>query len=267
MEQRMSGSTFPYDAASQLPAEPAPEPTLSRSELTTLMAQIGQTLASEPLEVEAMVDRITTAAADSVPGAEHASIAQLSIEGDLEVLAETDPIASTINELQIRLRQGPRFDTAKAGQRWVSGDLANDDRWPELGPAVAELGIRSMLTTAIASEPKRVVLNLFSTRRDAFDPDDILVELFAHHARVALGYATELETLRRGLTSRTTIGEAIGIVMERFGMTEERSFDYLRRVSQNSNVKLRVVADNVVHGPDTDSSAAIEHSDNPIDKA
>jgi len=231
------------------------------------MAQVGQTLASEPLDVEAMVERITLAAADAVPGAEHASIAQLTVDGELEVLAQSDPIASKINELQIQLRQGPRFDTAKAGQRWVSGDLENDDRWPELGPAVAELGIRSMLTTAIASEPKRVVLNLFSTRLDAFDPDDVLVELFAHHARVALGYATELESLRRGLSSRTTIGEAIGIMMERYGITQERSFDYLRRVSQDSNTKLRTVADQVVRESDTNSSPTMGVPGDPTGNA
>ena len=161
-------ATFPGNPWS-LPAEP----TLTRTDLTVLMAQVGQTLASEPLGVQDMVERITQAAAETVPGAQNASIAVLTADGDLEVLAETDPVASRINDLQGRFRQGPRFDAAKAGQRWVSRDLAVDDRWPLLGPALAELGLRSLLTTAIASEPQVVVLNLFSVLPDAFDPDDI----------------------------------------------------------------------------------------------
>ncbi len=39
-----------------------------------------------------------------------------------------------------------------------------------------------------------------------------------------------------------TVARAIGIVMERFQLNEERAFHYLVRVSQTSNVKLRHVA-------------------------
>jgi len=222
------------------------EPTLSRAELSLLMAQVGQSLASEPLGVQDMVDRITAAAADTVPGAEQASIALLTVAGDLQVLAQTASVATQINDLQTALRQGPRFDAAKAGQRWVSGDLRGDDRWPLLGPAIADLGINSLLTTVIASEPHRVVLNLFSADFEAFDPDDIVVELFAHHARVALGYAAELESLRRGLQSRTTIGEAMGLMMARHDLDEDQAFRYLVRMSQTGNVKLRTVAADIV---------------------
>ena len=95
------------------------EPTFTSIDLTVLMAHVGETLASQPLGLQDMVERITQAAAETVPGAQHASIAVLTAEGDLRVLAETDPIASRINELQVRFRQGPRFDAAIAGQRWV----------------------------------------------------------------------------------------------------------------------------------------------------
>lgn len=223
-------------------------PPVSRAELSVLMAQVGQSLASEPLGVQDMVDRITSAAADTVPGAEQASIALLTVDGDLEVLAETDPVASEINDLQTGYRQGPRFDAAKAGQRWVSDDLRSDDRWPLLGPAIAALGINSLLTTVIASEPQRVVLNLFSSELEAFDPDDIVVELFAHHARIALGYAAELESVRRGLQSRTVIGQAVGLVMARYDLDDDHAFRYLVRMSQNGNVKLRTLAAEIVRG-------------------
>ena len=106
--------------------------------------------------------------------------------------------------------------------------------------------MRSLLTTVIASEPQVVVLNLFADMPDAFDPDDIVVELFAHHARVALGYAAELDSLRRGLESRTEIGKAIGLMMARYGLDDHQAFRYLVRVSQNSNVKLREVATKVL---------------------
>jgi len=219
---------------------------VSRADLTALMTRIGRSLAAEPLRTQDLVERITWAAAETVPGAEHASIAVLTSDGHLPLLAYTDPVAAKINDLQTELRQGPRFDTDTAGQGWMSGDIAADGRWPLLGPAIAELGVRSLLSTAIASEPQRVVLNLFSSRRDAFKPHDVAIDLFAHHARLVLGYAVEVDSLHRALESRTIIGEAIGLMMARYGLNEPNAFQYLVRMSQNNNVKVREVALNVV---------------------
>lgn len=223
-----------------------PGELVSRAEVTALMTNIGRSLAAEPLGTKDLVDRITWAAAESVPGAEAASIAVLTPDGELQLLASTDPIAAKINDLQSELRQGPRFDTATAGQRWVSGDIAVDGRWPLLAPAIAALGVRSLFTTAIALEPQRVVLNLFSSRLDAFAPDDLTIDLFAHHARLILGYAVELDSLHRALKSRTVIGEAIGLMMARYDLDDRNAFQYLVRMSQNSNAKLRDVATNLV---------------------
>jgi ANTAR domain len=37
------------------------------------------------------------------------------------------------------------------------------------------------------------------------------------------------------------IGQALGLVMGQYGMTEEQAFAYVRRISQDRNVKLREV--------------------------
>ena len=42
------------------------------------------------------------------------------------------------------------------------------------------------------------------------------------------------------------ISSAIGIVMERYGMPEERAFAFLARLSQQSNIKLRTLAERLV---------------------
>jgi AmiR/NasT family two-component response regulator len=58
---------------------------------------------------------------------------------------------------------------------------------------------------------------------------------------------SELETLRGALESRQTIGVALGMVMLRFGLDLDRAFEYLSRRSQTENVKLRLVAEQVVN--------------------
>ena len=46
------------------------------------------------------------------------------------------------------------------------------------------------------------------------------------------------DQLRRALATRTTIGVAIGIVMERFGLDQDSAWAFLQRVSSRQNVKV-----------------------------
>lgn len=85
-------------------------------------------------------------------------------------------------------------------------------------------------------------LNLYSRAPNAFEHPDGLPQLFASHARVALGYATQLRTLKGTIGTRETIGKAIGMVMERYKISDERAFEFLIRHSQNTNTKLRDIA-------------------------
>ncbi|HVW35307.1 MAG TPA: ANTAR domain-containing protein, partial [Acidimicrobiia bacterium] len=58
------------------------------------------------------------------------------------------------------------------------------------------------------------------------------------------------EHLREALESRDTIGQAKGILMARRGCTADAAFEALRRVSQQRNVKLRAIAEQVVYQGD-----------------
>jgi len=51
-----------------------------------------------------------------------------------------------------------------------------------------------------------------------------------------------LEQLTQAVQHRTTIGIAMGIVMERLGLDAHEAFAYLRRVSSHQNRKLYVIA-------------------------
>jgi AmiR/NasT family two-component response regulator len=52
----------------------------------------------------------------------------------------------------------------------------------------------------------------------------------------------EVGNLNRALETRATIGQAVGIVMERYQLDERSAFAFLTRLSQQRNVKLRDVA-------------------------
>lgn len=72
-------------------------------------------------------------------------------------------------------------------------------------------------------------------------------ELFAARAAIALGNARERENLNQALHSRKVIGQAVGILMERYAMNEDRAFAFLVRVSSHANIKLRDVAQELVN--------------------
>jgi len=63
---------------------------------------------------------------------------------------------------------------------------------------------------------------------------------------VALGHAREVDQLHQALQSSRTIGTAIGIVMERYRLDQERAFGFLTRASSHSNLKVRDVAARIV---------------------
>jgi len=65
----------------------------------------------------------------------------------------------------------------------------------------------------------------------------------ARHAAATLVLARKAEHLELALVTRQEIGQAVGILMERYGLSADAAFAYLRRLSQNGNVKLRDLAE------------------------
>ncbi|MBC9824155.1 ANTAR domain-containing protein [Terrabacter sp. MAHUQ-38] len=70
-----------------------------------------------------------------------------------------------------------------------------------------------------------------------------LATAFAAHAAATIATARKVEQLELAMVTRQEIGQAVGILMERHGLTAESAFTYLRRLSQNGNVKLRDLAE------------------------
>jgi AmiR/NasT family two-component response regulator len=61
-----------------------------------------------------------------------------------------------------------------------------------------------------------------------------------------MGRVRTAENLNAALASRTTIGIALGILMERYDMDQDRAFAYLTRIASSSETKLREVAAHLV---------------------
>lgn len=202
--------------------------------------------------LEETLDAIVNAALRSVPGFDHVGISITHRDGKVETKAATTPLVWELDSLQYELGEGPCLDaitTPADVMHSVALEYAvRDQRWPRYLPLAVEAGLRAQLGIQLYTEDDTLGgLNLYSTSSDTIDPDaPHIAELFATHAALALGRARKEDQLNQALASRKAIGQAIGIVMERYGIDEDRAFQFLVRVSTSSNIKLRLIADEVV---------------------
>lgn len=185
----------------------------------------------------------------SVPGFDHAGISIITAKGAIETKAATDPIVWELDRLQYDLAEGPCV-SAMRGTPVVSVPRArHEQRWPAFMPQALRLGLRSQLAVRLFLDEEGTMgaLNLYSTSQEEIDPDaEHVAELFASHAAIALHQAREVEHLNQALESRKVIGQALGIVMERYALDETRAFSFLLRASSTSNIKLRDIAAQLV---------------------
>jgi hypothetical protein len=217
---------------------------VTEPDIVAVMNTVAETL-TYPIELDEALAGITQGAANTVPGIDHVSISLTSHGGQIQTLAPTDRIAITLDEIQYALGEGPCLEAA-LHDPWVQvNDLATDPRWPAYGARAAEeFGIGSQLAFQFRALPHaRGALNLYANKPNAIDMDTRQVgAMFARLAAIALGWSRHDETLSQALGSREQIGQAVGIVMERYKLDPDRAFSFLARTSQTANIKLHDVA-------------------------
>lgn len=197
--------------------------------------------------LESTAERLTTLSVELVRGASDAGVSLMRGRDRVESVAPTSELVARADELQHRLGEGPCVDALHADEVDVP-DLAGDARWPAWRPPVIEAGVRSMFCVQLALHDRELgALNLYSTEVEAFDEADrVAARHLASHAAIAIASARERVTLRDAIVTRTEIGQAEGIIMERFSVDADQAFAVLVRYSQNRNMKLALVAREIV---------------------
>jgi GAF domain-containing protein len=194
------------------------------------------------------LDTVVSVATELVAGCDLVGISIVHHSG-IETPAASDESLRRIDELQFELKEGPCYDALRTHETVCSRDLAVDERWPRWGPLVAaELGAMSIVSYRLfTTEDTLGALNLYGRKADAFDAGDVYDGFaLAAHVAVALAASQNVEHLETAINNRTVIGRAEGILMERFDLTATQAFAVLRRVSQHRNVRLHLVANELV---------------------
>jgi GAF domain-containing protein len=166
----------------------------------------------------------------------------------VETAAASSELARLCDALQYDLGEGPCLEAIWDNDWYATHDTSVDERWPRWGPQVAEHGVGSVLSIQLTTETETIgALNMYAGPVHAYQQDDIdLALIFAAHAANALGAARLVTGLQNAVHSRHLIGVAQGILMNRYELTLDQSFEVLRRFSSQANVKLRDLAAVVV---------------------
>jgi GAF domain-containing protein len=178
----------------------------------------------------------------------YAGVALAGGDGRAEIGAVTDPIIEAIYAAQIEAGDGPMLAAMASGSTVYIPDVATEDRWPDWRADVTAAKICSVLHVPMKAADQVIgVLSLYTQHPDAFTPDDeAIAYILARHASVAVATARQETSLALAVDARKLVGQAMGILMERFDVDGDRAFAILRRYSQDTNTKLRDVAQHLI---------------------
>jgi transcriptional regulator with GAF, ATPase, and Fis domain len=203
---------------------------------------------NESRTLEDTFDAIVRAARTSIPAFEHVSISVRSSSGTIETRAGTDQLVWELDGVQYDMGEGPCVEAIEHEPVVVVQHIRHEQRWPLYIPAAVKKGVRSQVGVQLFANGKHLGgLNLYSTEHDEVEHESVdTARLLATHVAVMLGHVQETHNLNQALQSRKAIGQAIGILMERYRIDENRAFQFLLRASSTSNIKLRDIAEELV---------------------
>jgi hypothetical protein len=208
------------------------------------------TIAKELVEVTRLVDaddfgstlnRFVDRISRTIPGCDAATITVRG-SGSVETVAGGTDLGFD------PLEPGPVVEAVTFDEPRRLDDATNDQRWPAFSAKMINGGFHCCLALPLATHrDENAVLTLFSRKAEQFDgiAYDVVL-LLTLNAGVTFDNASLYHDshqlvgqLQAALRTRSTVGQAQGMLMRHFGYNSGQAFDTLKRASQNSNTKLR----------------------------
>lgn len=224
--------------------------------LEALTTDLGGVLESME-QVSDYLERVVHAVRRHIDGCDEVGITVLTSDRP-HTAAYTTVQTLEIDAVQYALDEGPCLDAARHRRENHVPDLVvPDGRWPLFAQECREEGMRSLLALPLVSGSECVgAINLYAWAPHAFDGfDAALVRVAASRCADALVAVTVLDGARRlagqleqAMASRAVIEQAKGVIMAMRGVPEHEAFEVLRKTSQDRNIKVRVLAQQIVTG-------------------
>jgi len=178
-----------------------------------------------------------------------------SLYGNPITVGTSDRAAWEADQVEFDTEDGPCVEALRTGAVLTGIDVGAERRWPAWAAVATLLGFSSAAgIPAEVSPGHRIALNLYAPAPEAFDDETLhRATMFTEEVARTISAAVRLfeaderaSQLEQALASRSTIDQALGVLMTQNHCTRDTAFGILRRASQNRNVKLRDVAATII---------------------
>lgn len=215
--------------------------------LAVRMAELARAVAT-PRSLEEILQSVTSAAKELIPGVDAAGVLLIGKGGAYESLAAVTELPHRLDELQMTFDEGPCVQAALDEVIVRTDDFRTESRWPRYSPACVELGVLGSLSFKLYTADRTAgALNLFSFKADVWDAQaETVGVVLASHAAAAVLANRQGAQLESALSTRDRIGQAKGIIMERYKVDDVQAFEMMRRLSQDGNTRLVDIAQQVI---------------------
>jgi ANTAR domain/GAF domain len=173
----------------------------------------------------------------------------------LRSIAASDDRLAHLEEIQIRLREGPCIDAYECKELVGAQDLADGRRWPRFSAAAVARRVRAVLASPLPYNQDAVgVVAVLSEQAHPWPPEGELA-LLAFTDLAALLIATMMQgeqqsqlavQLQGALNTRQVIEQAKGVLMARQQITAREAYEQLRARARSERRKLGAVCADVV---------------------
>jgi GAF domain-containing protein len=201
-----------------------------------------------------VMDKVARLAKRTIPGASEVSVTLLD-RGTASTVAFTGQLAMDLDERQYEKGYGPCLACIDGGEPVRIDSMSTEQRWADWSREASRYGAGSSLSIPVpVQRDVSAALNIYAVEEQAFDDDAAELALtFAAYAGVALAnmhlYQAQgqvAEQLQAAMQSRAIIEQAKGILMGERRCHADEAFNILVRLSQDTNRKLREVAQALV---------------------
>ncbi len=231
------------------PDVPEAQMSSDRQQIFEFLQRIDEVQRAGGGDIDSVLRDVNAVTVDAVPGAHGAGLSLVDDDRRVTTLGATTEYALLLDGIQNEYGEGPCLSAAWNNETILIDDLRTETRWPRYQrSALDHTPVRSVLSVTLHNDGTRLAaLNLYASSSGVFDTESIEQALiYAAHTTVTWNLLRRQQQFRSALASRDVIGQAKGILMERFGIDAVRAFELLRRLSQESNTKLVDIAHRVI---------------------
>jgi hypothetical protein len=199
------------------------------------------------------LNRLVTLATRQVPACSGATAGLWHGQEPL-VLVASHPDLPGLIDVQLAAGRGPVLDALAGGEPVSCPDTLAETRWPEYTSAALGRGVRCSMSLASRHEHEAVTLSLFGARPRRLESSQLaLAELLITYGRAVVGNAADYGDVQRtalqlqaAAEARTVVDQARGMLMQALGCDADEAMRWLRRTSQQRNVRVADIAARVL---------------------